>query len=134
MGYKVTDGKAFNATAPTSQVITDYDLYRIGGWNGVAIGSKDGTQTDRAMAFEADPAAIYSVLLPSGITPAVGDFLFWATNDATTFQRGDTNLVLVANAANGQLPCAQVIKVKNAAGYARIRVMQSGAQAIKFGT
>lgn len=133
MGYKVTDGKAINVTAPSSQVINDYDLYRIGGWNGVAIGSKDATQTDRALALECDPAAIYSVLLPA-ISPVVGDFLFWATNDATTFQRGDTNLTLVAASANGQLPCAQVLKVKNAAGYARIRVMQSGAAAIKFGT
>lgn len=123
MGRKVTDGKAFNATAPSGQVINDYDLYRIGGWNGVAIGAKDGVQTDRTMAFEADPPAIYSILLPSGINPAAGALLYWATNDNTTFQRGDTNLAV--SGAAGQLPCAKVLKTKNAAGYAQVRVLQS---------
>ena len=123
MGRKVTDGKAFNATAPTGQVINDYDLYRIGGWNGVAIGAKDGTQTDRTMAFEMDPAAIYSILLPAAINPAAGAYLYWATNDATTFQRGDTNLAV--SGAAGQAPCAKVLKTKNAAGYAQVRVLQS---------
>jgi hypothetical protein len=52
MGYKVSDGKTFDATAPAAQVINDGDLYRIGGWNGIAIGAKDGTQTDRTMSFE----------------------------------------------------------------------------------
>lgn len=132
MGQRISDGKAFSATAPSGQVINDYDLYRIGGWNGCAVGQKDGTQTDRTLAFEADPAAIYSVLLPAGLTPAAGDFLYWATNDNSTFQRGDTNLVAAAAAANGQLPCCQVLKTKNAAGYAQVRVLQSPT--IKFGT
>lgn len=123
MGRKVTDGKAFDAAAPSGQVINDYDLYRIGGWNGCAIGAKDSTQTDRTLSFEMDANAIYQVLLPSGINPAVGQLLYWATNDNTTFQRGDTNLAV--SGAAGQLPCAKVIKAKNAAGYARIRVLQS---------
>lgn len=123
MGRKVTDGKAFDATAPSAQVINDYDLYRIAGWNGVAIGAKDATQLDRTLAFEADPAAIYSVLLPAGITPVVGSLLYWATNDNTTFQRGDTNLALTG--AAGQLPAGKVLVVKNAANYAQIRVFQS---------
>src|SRR3954470_358258 len=132
MGRKVTDGKAFNATAPAAQIINDGDLYRIGGWNGIAIGAKDATQTDRTLSFEMDTNAIYDIKLPAGITPAVGDFLYWATNDLTTFQRGDTNLTLAAAAANGQQPCAQVMIVKNAAAYAKCRVMQSAVN--KFGS
>jgi hypothetical protein len=120
MGQKVTDGKAFNAAAPSGQVINDYDLFRIAGWNGCAIGAKDATQVDRTLAFEMDPAAIYSIKLPAGITPVVGSQLFWATQDATTFQRGDTNLALTG--AAGQLPCAKCLTTKNAAGYAQVRV------------
>lgn len=134
MGRKVSDGKAFDATAPSGQVINDYDLYRIGGWNGVAVGAKDSTQSDRTMAFECDPAAIYSVKVPSGLTAAAGDELFWTTNDDSTFQRGDTHLVAAAAAANGQLPCFQVLVAKNAANYVQGRVLQSPGTAIKFGT
>src|SRR3954471_20453485 len=123
MGRKVTDGKAFNATAPAAQVINDGDLYRIAGWNGIAIGAKDGTQTDRTLALEMDPAAIYSILVPAGITPVVGGYLYWATNDATTFQRGDTNLALTG--AAGQRPCCKVLTVKNAANYTQVRVLDS---------
>ena len=127
MGRKVSDGKAFDAVAPSGQVINDGDLYRIGGWNGSAIGAKDSTQTDRTMAFEMDPAAIYSVLVPSGINPAVGDFLYWTTNDSTTFQRGDTHLLTAPSAAAGTTPtpCFQVLVAKNAANYVQGRIMQS---------
>lgn len=121
MGQKISDGKAFDAAAPSGQVINDYDLYRIGGWNGCAIGAKDSSQTDRTMAFEMDTNAIYSVKVPSGITPAVGQNGYWATQDATTFQRGDTNLAL--SGAAGQLPCVKFLTTKNAAGYAQVRVL-----------
>lgn len=134
MGRKVSDGKAFDAVAPSGQVINDYDLYRIGGWNGVAVGSKDASQTDRTLAFECDPAAVYSIKVPGGLTPAVGDSLYWSTNDATTFQRGDTDLVAVGSADPGELPCFHVLVAKNAAGYVQGRVMQSPAGAINIGT
>lgn len=128
MGRKVSDGKAFDAVAPTSEVINDYDLYRIGGWNGVAVGTKDATQTDRTLAFECDPAAIYSIKVPAAITPAVGANLWWTTNDNTTFQRGDTHLVAADPAAAGTKtePCFKVLVAKNAAGYVQGRVLQSG--------
>lgn len=127
MGRKVSDGKAFDATAPTSQVINDYDLYRIGGWNGVAIGAKDATQTDRAMSFEMDPAAIYSILIPSALNPAVGAELYWAVNDNTTFQRGDTDLLAAppTAAATTITPCFKVSRTKNAANEVQGRIMQS---------
>lgn len=131
MSRKYSDGKAFDAAAPSGQIINDGDLFRIGGWNGCAIGAKDASQTDRTLSFECDVDAVYDIKLPA-ITPVVGDFLYWATNDSTTFQRGDTNLTLAAAAANGQQPCAQVLIAKNAAGYAKCRIMQSTV--IKFGT
>jgi hypothetical protein len=123
MGRKVSDGKAFDAVAPAGQVINDGDLYRIGGWNGSAIGQKDGVQTDRALSFEMDTAAIYSVLVPAALNPVVGTPLFWATNDQTTFQRGDTNLA--ASGGAGQQPCFRVLVAKNAANYVQGRIEQS---------
>ena len=123
MGRKVSDGKAFDAVAPSAQVINDGDLYRIAGWNGSAIGQKDGVQTDRAMSFEMDTAAIYSILVPAGVSPAVGAPLFWATNDGTTFQRGDTNLAV--SGGTSQQPCFRVLVAKNAAGYVQGRIEQS---------
>lgn len=134
MGRKVSDGKAFNAASPSGQVINDFDYYRIGGWNGAAVGAKDAVQTDRMQAFECDPAAVYEILVPAGLAPAVGDELFWTTNDVTTFQRADTHLVAKAASANGQLPCFIVTKAKNAAGYIRGRIIQTPGDAIKFGT
>jgi hypothetical protein len=122
MGRKVSDGNAFDATAPAA-VINDGDLYRIGGWNGSAVGAKDASQTDRTLSFEADPAAIYSVLIPAGITPIVGQLLYWTANDNTTFQRGDTHLAV--SGAAGQLPCFKVLVLKNAANYAQGRILQS---------
>jgi len=126
MGQKISDGKAFDAVAP-AQVINDGDLYRIGGWNGVAIGAKDASQTDRTMSFEMDPAAIYSVKVPAGITPVVGDALYWTTTDSTTFQDGAVHLLAAPPAAAGTtaMPCFQCISTKNAAGYVQGRIMQS---------
>lgn len=120
MGYKVTDGKAFDAAAPSGQVINDYDLFRINGWTGVAVGAKDATQTDRTLAFEMDANAIYSVKLPAGVTPAVGDPLYWTTGAG--FKRGDTDLQAAALGA----PCFKVLVTKNAAGYAQGRVLNIG--------
>lgn len=131
MGRKVSDGKSFDATAP-AQVIVDYNLYRINGWNGCAIGSKDAVQTDRTLSFECDPAAIYSIQIPAGVNPAKGDFLYWATNDDHTFQDGLVNLTLAAAAANGQEPAFQVLVAKNANGEVQGRVLQSPTN--KFGT
>jgi hypothetical protein len=127
MGRKVSDGKSFDAVAPAGQVINDYDLFRIGGWNGAAVGAKDTAQADRTMAFEMDPAAIYSIKVPGALNPAVGAYLWWTTNDATTFQRGDTHLVAADPAAAGvsNEPCFKVLVVKNAASEVQGRILQS---------
>lgn len=126
MGQKISDGKAFDAVAP-GQVINDYDLYRIGGWNGVAVGAKDASQTDRTMSFECDPPAIYSIKVPAGLTPVVGDWLYWTTTDSTTFQDGAVHLLAAppAAAATTATPCFQCISTKNAAGYVQGRIVQS---------
>ena len=127
MGRKVSDGKAFDAASPGAEVIVDYDLYRIGGWNGCAVGSKLAADTDRMQAFECDTAAIYSIEVPAALNPAVGAYLWWTVNDATTFQRGDTDLLAADPAAAGvsNEPCFKVLVAKNAAGCVQGRVLQS---------
>lgn len=120
MGRKVSDGKAINLVAPTSQIINDYDLYRITNINGVAVTSKDATQADRTLAFEIDTNSIYSIKVPAGFAPAVGHAIFWANPDI--FQRGDTNLTYEP-AVSGDQPCFFVTKAVNAAGYIQGRVL-----------
>jgi hypothetical protein len=120
---KYSDGKAIDVTTPAATVINDGDLYRVSGWNFIAIGNKASADTDRTLAGECETNTIYDILLPAGITPTVGANLFWAANDITTFQRGDTNLAL--SGAAGQQPCAKVLIVKNAAGYAKCRIFQT---------
>lgn len=126
MGYKVSDGKAVDVTMP-AQVINDGDLYRVGGWNGFAIGAKDASQADRTMSLETDPAAIYSFKVPAGVNPAVGAYLWWTTNDATTFQDGAVHLLAADPAAanTSTEPCVKISATKNAAGYCQGRVLQS---------
>lgn len=128
MGQKISDGKAFDAVAPNGEVINDYDLYRIGGWNGAAVGAKDASQTDRTMSFECDSDAIYSIKVPAGLSPVIGSYGYWTTTDDTTFQRGDTHLVTPAPAVAGFTaePAFKFMSTKNAAGYAQGRILQSG--------
>lgn len=121
MGYKVSDGKAVDVTMP-AQVINDGDLYRVGGWNGFAIGAKDAVQADRTMSIETDPAAIYSFKVPAAVNPAVGAKLFWATKDSTTFQDGAVNLQAGASATD-TTGAVIITATKNAAGYCQGRVV-----------
>lgn len=121
MGRKVSDGKAVNRTLTGSEVIEDYELYRVDGWNGVAIGTKGATE-DKTLAFEADTNAIYSVGIGASLDPDPGDLLFWA--DPSTFQSGKTNLV--ASPSGNDLtdgPCFLVTKAKNDADECQGRVL-----------
>lgn len=121
MGQKISDGKAPAFVTPAATVINDYDLYRINGWNFAAIGAKDAVQTDRGLAGEMDTNAIYSVKLPAGLVPAVGDVLSWTAGAG--FKRGDTDLQAAALGS----PCFKVLVAKNAAGYAQGRILNIGA-------
>ena len=120
MGQKISDGKAFNAVAPDGEVIDDYDLYRIDGWNGAEIGAKTSTQTDRTLAFEMDTNAIYSVKVPDALDPGVGDLLYW--DEPSLCQAGADDLKDTADSA-GDRPCLLVLAEKNAAGYVQGRIL-----------
>lgn len=122
MGQKISDGKAFDAAAPAATVINDGDLFRIGGWNGAAIGAKDAVQVDRTMAFDMDTNAIHSVKFPAGLSPVVGQAVYWTTFDNTTFQRGDTHLAAAVVGA----AVFKCLSTKNAAGYVQGRILNIG--------
>ena len=117
MGNKISDGKSIDVQAPAATVINDGDLYRISQFTGFAIGKKDGVQTDLGMALDIDTNAIYSVKLPAGLVPVVGQNLAWSAGAG--FKKGDTDLVAGAALATG---VCKVVAVKNAAGYAQVRL------------
>lgn len=120
MGQKISDGKAFNLTVPGGSAVIDNELYRIGGINGLSIGAVATSDTARTLAFEADPAAVYSVYIPDALSPVAGAFLYW--NDPTAFQYGRTNLKATPQ-HDGDIPCFFVTKAKNAANYVQGRIL-----------
>lgn len=124
MGQKISDGKAVDRVCPAGDFF-DYDLYRIGGWNGCVVTDCLAAATARSRAFEADPAAIYSILVPSALNPAVGALLYWDDQTAAV-QRGDTDLV-VGSLTLADQACFLVTKVKNANGYVQGRVLNGGS-------
>jgi predicted RecA/RadA family phage recombinase len=123
VGHFYTDGKAIDATAADSTVVSKGDLYRMGGWNGIAMKNVAAADTDRGLALETSAERVWKVKLPAGVTPAVGDVLYWSTNSGQKAGADD----LVASPPTGAAPCCKVLVAKNAAGYAAVRVLNIGA-------
>ncbi len=119
MGQLHSDGKAIDVTAPAG-TINFGDLYRIGDWNGIAMDSIASGDTARGMALEVSER-LWLVKFPAALNPAVGAAVYWATPQGS-FQVGETNLQAAVNGA----PCAKIVVAKNAAGYAVVRVLNTG--------
>jgi hypothetical protein len=121
MGQLKTDGRATQGgfTFPAG-VITFGDLYRLNGWNGIALANIGSADTVRTADMEIAPDRIWYVKVPAGLNPALGDFLYWTAGAG--FKRGDTDL---AAAVVGS-PVAKVEEVKNANGYVAVRVLNVG--------
>jgi hypothetical protein len=119
MGQLKHDGRATQGgfTAPGATVITKGDLYRINGWNGVAMKTLAAADTIRTLDLEIAPDRIWYIKLPAALAPAVGDPLYWTAGAG--FKRGDTDL---AAAVVGS-PAAKVEEVKDANGYAAVRIL-----------
>jgi hypothetical protein len=120
MGYLVGDGKAVNVTFPAG-VGNHGDLYRIDGWTGFLINDVAVDDTARVRALEVAQNRIWSIKLPSGQTPAVGDHLTW--KQGVGFMQGDTDLVPVGDEAYGggvDPGVVKVVAVKNTNGYAQV--------------
>lgn len=111
MGRRKTDGLAINMTVPDATAVADYELYRIGGINGLAITDVAADDVERTIAFETDTNAIYSIHAPSGVNPAAGALLYWTTPGS--FQ--DCSLHLrTTPATQGDSPCFFVTKARSA--------------------
>lgn len=122
MGQLKTDGRATSGstfTAPAG-VINFGDLYRLNGWNHVALKTVLAADTVRVYGGEIAPDRIWYVLLPAALNPAVGDYLYWTAGAG--FKRGDTDLTATVTGS----PVAKVEEAKNANGYAAIRILNVG--------
>ena len=122
MGQLKSDGRATlgGYTAPAGQAINFGDLYRLNGWNHIALATIGSSDTVRSYGGEIAPDRIWYVLLPSGVNPAVGDMLYWTSG--TGFKRGDTDITATATG----VACCKVEEAKNANGYAAVRVLNIG--------
>lgn len=119
MGQLKGDGRATQGgyAAPGGQAITFGDLYRLNGWNHVALANVGASDTVRSYGGEFSAERIWYVKLPAALNPAVGDPLYWTAGAG--FKRGDTDL---AAAVVGS-PACKVEEAKNAQGYAAVRVL-----------
>lgn len=123
MGQLKTDGRAIDVAAPGSTVLNNEELYRIDGWNGISMRAVSATDADRGLAFETSSERIWYIKTPSGIGTTRGAVLYWATPGS--FQKGDTHLQATAATA-GDPPACKVEEVRDAGGYAAVRVLNVG--------
>lgn len=121
MGQLKHDGRATQGgfTFPAG-VINYGDLYRLNGWNGIAMKTIAAADTVRTADMEIAPDRVWYVLFPAALNPAVGTFVYWTAGAG--FKRGDTDLTATVTGS----PVALVEEAKNANGYAAVRVLNVG--------
>jgi len=122
VGQLKHDGRASQGgfQAPGATAITFGELYRINQWNHIALKTIGASDTVRSYDGEIAPDRIWYVKLPAGVTPAIGDVLYWTTGAG--FKAGATDL----SATVAGSPAAKVEEAKDANGYAAIRVLNIG--------
>lgn len=116
MGQFDNDGKAMAVTFPAG-VITFGDLYRIDGWNGVALTSLASGATPRAGTLEIAAERQWYIKTPAAVGTTKGGYLYWTAG--TGFKRGDTDL---SEAVAGS-PVAKVAEVRDANGWTLVRIL-----------
>lgn len=121
MGQLKTDGRATQGgyTWPAG-TYTFGELFRLNGWNGVILKTIGAADTDRVADMEISPDRIWVVKLPAALSPALGDYVYWTAGAG--IKRGDTDLTATVTGA----PVAKVEEVKDANGYAAVRVLNVG--------
>lgn len=96
------------------------ELFRINGWNGIAMQHIATGDTVRSLDLEIAPDRVWYVKIPAAVTPAIGDFLYWTAGAG--LKRGDTDLTAAATGS----PVAKVEEVRDANNYCAIRVLNVG--------
>lgn len=123
MGRKITDGNAVDVLAPAATLIEKGELYRIDGWTGFAMDQIDAAEVDKAFALEVTHS-LWRCKVPAATAAARGDYVGWTTGAG--FKKGSTDLSAIAAPADGSVPvlaCAKVEAVRNAGGYATLRLV-----------
>ena|SRR5688500_4480292 len=113
MGHLIGDKKGVDVVVPAGDFFHG-DLYRISTFTGFLINDCLTAATARGRALEIALNRAWKVKLPAGLTPAVGDVLYWTAGGTT--KRGDADLSAVVAGP----PICKVITAKNAAGYAEV--------------
>lgn len=123
MGRKITDGLAIDCVAPAATLIEKGECYRIDNWTGIAMDQVDATEVDKVVALEVTKA-LWRVKVPAATAVNRGDYLGWSAGAG--FKRSSTDFVAIVAPVNGGIPALAVAKVegvRNASGYATIRVL-----------
>jgi hypothetical protein len=121
MGQLKTDGRATQGgfTWPAG-IITYGDLYRLNGWNGIALKNIAAADTLRTADMEISSERIWYVKLPVAVAGTQGTYLYWTAGAG--FKRGDTDLTATVTGS----PVAIVEETKDANNYAAVRVLNVG--------
>src|SRR5580765_1835773 len=119
MGQLKSDGKAVNVPVVPAGQYDFGELFRINGWNGIAMKTVATADTVRAMAMEVSSERVWYFKIPN-IAAAVGAYLYWTTGGTT--KRGDTDLQVAVNGA----PVLVVEEAKDANNYVGARVLNVG--------
>ena len=123
MGRKVTDGLSIDFTAPAATEIDEGEIYRVDGITHFAVTTILAADVNRNYAGDVSEA-LYRCKVPAGVAGTRGGFVGWSVGAG--FKAGVTDLVDVAS-ADGSVPAgavAQVEGVRNASGYATLRLTQ----------
>lgn len=123
MGRKITDGLAIDVLAPAATLIEKGECYRIDNWTGIAMDQVDAAEVDKVVALEVSKS-LWRVKVPAATAATRGDYLGWSAGAG--FKKGSTDFVAIVAPVNGGVPALSVAKVegvRNANGYATIRVL-----------
>jgi hypothetical protein len=120
MGNMKHEGDAIDVVSPGGGVtITKGELYRIDGWNGIAMSTVLPTDPELGLALEVRRRVWY-VKLPAATAAARGDVLYWTAGAG--FKRGDTDLSATVAGA----PACKVEEAKDANNIAGIVPLNIG--------
>jgi hypothetical protein len=90
MGQLKTDGRAVNVPVVPAGQYNFGELFRINGWNGIAMKTVNTADTIRAMAIEVSSERVWYFTIPAAVAAPQGAYLYWTAGAGT--KRGDTDL------------------------------------------
>lgn len=126
MGQLKSDGKAVDTSAPAATPMDFGELYRVDGWNGIALKTVGASDTVRGLSLEVSSERVWYVLAPD-LSLAKGDFIYWGTAGTGNFHDGPTDISDAAGKATASdSPCGVVEEDQDANFYVAIRVLNVG--------